>query len=214
MSYEVSIPTSLIYDNRLSELELRLYLIIRDNCNIDGYSEIKNPKLEKLLSITDGWIRKSLANLEKYGYIVRKHDVKKNDIYKKNIRRVIWIKEAWLRYKDSKKKQAHFASHAKPTNDKRKFIHHLRENVSGQPLTIKHANGHIESYIIKDGFLHYANDGKMLRTPDATEVNQILFSNRYAVLQDPTAMIVEKQSAEQMEMSKLMQRMAELKRVM
>jgi len=214
MSYEVSIPTSLIYDNRLSELELRLYLIIRDNCNMDGYSEIRNKKLADLIGKSEERTRKILADLAKTGHIVIKHDVKKNDIYPKNIRRVIWIKEAWLRYKDSKKKQAHFASHAKPTNDKKKFIQHLRENVSGQPLTIKHADGHIESYIIKDGYLHYANDGKMLRTPDATEVNQILFSNRYAVLEDPTAMIVEKQSAEQMEMTQLMQRMAELKRIM
>lgn len=214
MSYEVSIPTSLIYDNRLSEFEKILYLIIRDNCNMDGYSEIKNTKIAELTCKHKRSIIYALENLEKHGYIVKKQHVKKNDIYPRNIDRVIWLKEAWLRYKDSRKKQAHFASHAKPTNDKKKFIQTLRDDYSNMPLTIKHANGEIISYIIKDGFLHYTEDGKILRTPVATHVNKILFDNRYAVLENPTALITEKQSEKEKEMSELMQRMAELKKSM
>ena len=212
MGYDVSIPTNLIYDNRLSDSELRLYLIIRDNCNRDGYSEIKNNKLEQLSNKKERFIRGSLASLEKQGHIVVKQNVKQNDIYPKNIRRVIWMKEAWLRYKDNKKKNEHFHSHAKPSNDYKKFIDTLRNDYKNIPFTIKHTNGELKSYIIKDSLLHYADNKQMMRKEDSELVYKILFANRHQVLENPTSLIIEKFTDEQEEVSNLMNKLAGLAR--
>jgi len=184
MSYHVSIPKKVIYDQSLRDVDLRLYLIIAENVNEHGFSEIGNTKLIELCGKSRSSIQRSLKALEDAGFIVVKHDVKKNDVYGDDLCRVIWLDEAFSSYE--RKKQ-----YRKPKtieNDFRMFREWLKTSYQGKPFSVR-MNGLSGTYMIsKDtGYLveldsHDGQREKMLRKYESYDIYRFLWDNRADIL--------------------------------
>lgn len=185
MGYHVSIPKKLLYDITLRDVDLRLYLIIADNVNEHGFSEIGNQKLIELSGRAKRSVQESLTALSDAGFIVVKHDVKKNDVYGDDLCRVIWLDEPYRARKHKKKNE-------KPKgidNDFKTFVAWLKRDCVNIPFVVKIANVPGRFTVTKDGYLkeldsHDGQREKMLRGYESNDVYRILWQNRKAIIKN------------------------------
>ncbi len=229
MGFDISTPSDIVYNRELSHLAVRVYQIIRNNCSSDGYTKITNKTLAnfigevkldekgEIVNKNTSSVSNAIQELVKHDYIVLLQHVKREQGYEKNYDRVVWLKESYLMYKDSKVKKEYFKAHAKPENDWNAFVNRLRDNAN-IPISIEHADGQIEVYQVhSDGKMYLHTNPRlkapMLRTHVAKDVWDILFKNRYKVLKDPTALVREELTDKQQEIKDLSKRLAMLKKV-
>jgi len=191
-SYEVSIPTRILYDERLDGSELKLYLVIRANCNEQGFSVIKNNKLMSFLGKSDRFVQRNILKLEKLGYIVRLKDVKKKEfLYNENYPRVLWLKEDFMRLEDKEAKKAYLKAHARPETDYMSFVSYLRALHTIEDIKILHVHGATSTYaIMKDGYMYKIKEWDSsqikLSSKQSKKIFDILWVNRFNFFEDKT----------------------------
>ncbi len=175
-------------DKNLSHSAFRLYMIIKSECNDDGFCVSTNKELGEFLNgSTKSTIQRIINDLVDAGYLEKIAYPEKNDMYKKNYHRVLWIKSAYLKYKEHLRKERHFAARKTPANDKIKFVEFLREEKPSMVHTIKHKDGHEDTYEINkfDGNLWRTSGlvNETLTKEEANKIYKILFWGRFTIFE-------------------------------
>lgn len=181
MGYHVAIPKKIIYDTKLRDVDLRLYAIIAEACNQQGYSEITNLKLMELSGKAERPLQKSLKALQTGSYIVILHNVKQSELYPKNLPRVIWLEEAHssiaAKRRDEKQKTR--------LNDYRVFVSWLKSDCMMIYIPVE-IGGLVHRYMIHhDGLLYRHETGEnptLLGSDDSREVYKKMFRKKGVII--------------------------------
>ncbi|WP_345984309.1 hypothetical protein WCX49_06640 [Sulfurimonas sp. HSL-1656] len=181
MGYHVSIPKRIIYDKRLRDVDLRLYTIIAEACNAQGFSEITNGKLMELSGKAERPLQKSLKSLQDGNYIVVVHNVKASDVYPKNLPRVIWLEEAHASHKGKAARERRKTRE----NDYRLFVQWLKADCKNIYIPVE-IGGLVHKYMIhSDGLLYRYETGErpsLMSSEDSAEVYKKMFRKKSVVI--------------------------------
>ena len=201
MAALTSIPTKLYNDKELKDFDIRLYLIIAECVGDYGYSKISNDTLCFKTNKSERAIRDSLKRLIAQGYLKTKFNVKQNNIYDQDAKRVIWLEEFYRKYHYRTRK----AKEKTKANDFRCFVQWLKTDLKGLYIPVE-LGGLTHKYVIKTvgkkDLMHIVRDGTEhpLDSFDSNDVYKRMFRKKGVLLS----------WAEQEENSQAMQKMQDL----
>jgi len=145
MSANVSVPTKLLDDKKLEPFDIVLYLIIARNVCDYGYTKMENSTLCYKSGKSERTIQRSLERLIKQGWLKTKFNVKQNNIYDQDCKRVIWLDEFYHKYNYRTRK----AKKKTVTNDYKEFLKWLKLDLKGIVFPVE-LGGVVSKYMIQD----------------------------------------------------------------
>ena len=184
MSATTSVPTLLYHDKELKDFDIRLYLIIAECVCEYGYTKVKNETLCYKTGKDERTIRRSIERLVDRGWLKTKFNVKQNNIYDQDCKRVIWLEEFYRKYNYRTRK----AKQKTKSNDFRLFVKWLKSELKGVPFPVE-LGGLVQKYVIKDvngkDLLHVMReDGELVPIDsfDSNDVYKRMFKKRNVIL--------------------------------
>lgn len=187
MAALTSVPNHLINDKNLKDFDKIVYMVIAQYVNNYGYTKISNETLEYKLDKGKRAVQRAIDNLIKCGYLVRKQNVKKNNIYDGDYARVIWLDEFYRKYDHRTKK----AKEKTVRNDWRKFVNWLKTDCVGIKFPVSLGGPIVHDYMIKKldnkPILHVFDRDKQEYVPidkyDSKEVFDYMFRKKSIILE-------------------------------
>ena len=145
MSATTSVPNKLLDDKKLEPFDVVLYLIIARNVCDFGYTKMENATLCYKSGKSERTIQRSLERLVDRGWLKTKFNVKQNNIYDQDCKRVIWLEEFYRKYNYRTRK----AKKKTITNDYKQFIQWLKMDLKGMEFVVT-LGGLAKKYMIRD----------------------------------------------------------------
>lgn len=185
MSDTVSIYKSMLHDKRLKDFDVVLFMTITTFMNDESFTYVSNQKISEVTGKKLTAIKDAIRSLIEHGYLAADYNVKRNEVYKQDAKRVLWRAERFRTYQYNKRnKKYNQTTNKTKYNDFRLFVDWLKSDFTGIGVPVP-VGGLVQTYKVHDDKLLYVyptgEAPQQLEPHISNDVYKVMYSKRKTI---------------------------------